>query len=321
MKKFLALFLAIVCAMSLASCVPPPLNSSGRPSSSSESDSVNSVDLSNPTIEETVLLDEKGVKITATSLNIDDSDPELGPTLSVNLKIENDTDSFIYAECVYASVNGYMVHPQYGSDSIDIDSGKTSQMKLEFPSELSAYNLKDLGISNITNMGFEFWIYTATPNPEGGSDLKELFINPAYCELKTSIYGLFEQPYDDSGTVLFEGNGVRIIGKDLIERYPPRGPEIMIYIENNTDTNIWVLTPNNQGFVNGMSVDATLQNVRVLPGSRAITSIILWKDTLESNNIFSIYDIFTLELPCIIQYNPYEAETNFVKEITLKMSF
>lgn len=69
-----------------------------------------------PTIDETLILDEKGIRITAKSIDYDDwFEPE------IKLLIENDSDTDLTIQCRNASVNGYMVDTVF---SCDVSSGK-----------------------------------------------------------------------------------------------------------------------------------------------------------------------------------------------------
>ena len=103
-----------------------------------------------PTIGETVLLDEKGVKITATGLTYTKYDAEL------SLLIENNSDkevSIIAGSAGYCcnAVNGYMVADGYLNE--DVSAGKKAK-------ETIAFSLKELAIYGITEIaeiqvGFE----------------------------------------------------------------------------------------------------------------------------------------------------------------------
>ena len=95
-----------------------------------------------PTIEETVLLDEKGVKITATGLTYTKYDAEL------SLLIENNSDkevSIIAGSAGYCcnAVNGYMVADGYLNE--DVSAGKKAK-------ETIAFSLKELAIYGITEI-------------------------------------------------------------------------------------------------------------------------------------------------------------------------
>ena len=95
-----------------------------------------------PTIEETVLWDEKGVKITATELTYTKYDAEL------SLLIENNSDkevSIIAGSAGYCCnvVNGYMVADGYLNE--DVSVGKKAK-------ETIAFSMKELAIYGITEI-------------------------------------------------------------------------------------------------------------------------------------------------------------------------
>ncbi len=95
-----------------------------------------------PSIEETVLWDEKGVKITATELTYTKYDAEL------SLLIENNSDkevSIIAGSAGYCcnAVNGYMVADGYLNE--DVSAGKKAK-------ETIAFSLKELAVYGITEI-------------------------------------------------------------------------------------------------------------------------------------------------------------------------
>lgn len=123
-----------------------------------------------PTIEETVLWDEKGVKITATGLTYSKYDAEL------SLLIENSGDkevSIIAGSAGYCCnvINGYMVADGYMNE--DVSAGKKAKEKIEFSlEELAVY-----GITEIAELQVGFAIEIG--------DEEEFYTGPR--EIRTSV--------------------------------------------------------------------------------------------------------------------------------------
>ncbi|MBO4220477.1 MAG: hypothetical protein J5933_06100, partial [Clostridia bacterium] len=98
------------------------------------------------TIEETVLLDDRDVKVTATDLRFEDG------TAYLTVKAENNTDMkliFIAGSSYYNlnSINGYMVGNGYLYEKIE--AGESKDLEMEFGmGEMIAY-----GIRNIAEIG------------------------------------------------------------------------------------------------------------------------------------------------------------------------
>lgn len=99
------------------------------------------------TIQETVLLEDSGVKITATAL---DEEAFMGPELKV--KIENTSGRNLTVQCRDVSVNGFMVDPIFSCDIVD---GKTAMDSITFMSS----ELEEAGIETIDSIELSFHIY------------------------------------------------------------------------------------------------------------------------------------------------------------------
>lgn len=102
-------------------------------------------------IEETILVDEKGITITATELSIGDREAEL------NLLLENETQDdlrFMSGTLGYScnSINGYMVETGYVSTTVA--AGKKARVKMEFDLD----DLEVYGIREIAEIGVGFLV-------------------------------------------------------------------------------------------------------------------------------------------------------------------
>lgn len=221
------------------------------------------------TVEETVLLDESSIKITVTGLE----DGLFGTEL--NLLIENNSDENLTIQARNASVNGYMVDTMM---SADVAAGKKSNDELTF----STSALKDCGIDTFATMEFSFHIFT--------TDDWEDYLDTDIITVETSAAGTYTQTYDDSGSVLYDANDIKIIGKGLSSDDSIFGPGLIVYIENNSGTDFTVQVRDTS--VNGFMIDTSMSQ-DVLDGKKAITAVTFFSSSLEENGIEDITEIET----------------------------
>ena len=106
--------------------------------------------------------------------------------------------------------------------------------------------------------------------------------------VNTSIASTYVQKVDDSGEVLFDSNGVKIVGKGLSADDSFWGPGVIVYIENNTDRNIIIQTRDVS--VNGFMVESVMSE-EVVAGKKAMSAVQFLSSDLESNSITDITDV------------------------------
>lgn len=218
-------------------------------------------------IEEQVLYDEKDIKITAKGIK----DGWMGTELA--LLIENNSGKGITVQARNANVNGYMVPTTM---SADVASGKKANDSLTFETS----GLKECGIETIAKVEFSFHIF----DTESWDDI----VNTDVIKIATSAADSYKQTYDDSGNVLVDKKGIRIIEKGLTEDDSFWGPGIVLYIENNSDRDITVQTADVS--VNGFMVDATMSE-DVIAGRKAMSAVQFLSTDLEENSIEKITDV------------------------------
>lgn len=281
MKRILAFTIAAILTLSLVACggssggtVEKPSDvttgnaTSGDSGVSGENKQIEQPKEQKTAINETILVDEAGVKITAKSL---DTDALFGAEL--NLLIENDSGKDLTFQCRNASVNGYMVETMM---SVDVVDGKKANDEITFMSS----DLKLCDISTIADMEFSFHIFTT----EGW----DTFLDTPLIQLKTSASDTYEYVFDDSGDSAYDGNGVKVVIKGLAEDSSIFGPSIIVYIENNSDKNITVQTRDVS--INGFMVDAIFSSDVVI-NKRAVDDITFMSSELEENEITSIENV------------------------------
>lgn len=251
--------LAALAAILLVSCGSEGTTSSSPPSQTAS-------------IEETVILDQNGLKITATGLE----DSFMGDELK--LLVENNSGTNLTVQSHASSVNGYMITNLM---SIDVANGK----KVNDAMTLTSSEMEDCGITSITDLAFTLHVFN--------TDTWETVFDTPVIELKTNLNGTVTQTYDDSGNVVYDSNGVRIITKGKTDD-SILGPGIQVYVENNTAESIMVQTRNTS--INGFMVD-TFYSPTILPGKRSLSSITIADTSLQENGIT---DITSAELSFVI---------------------
>lgn len=263
MKRIIALLLAAMMVFCLCACggdAPADSdNDSGKASTKTENTDVS--------IEEQILYDANDIKITATGLD----DSWYGTELK--LLIENNSSQDITVQARNANVNGYMVTT---SMSADVAAGKKANDSLTFETT----SLKDCGIETMATMEFYFVIID--------SESFEDIYNTDVITINTSVAEGYTQTYDDSGEVLAEVNGIKIVSKGLSEKDSFWGPGLIVYIENNSDQDITVQARDVS--INGFMVDPSMSE-DVVAGKRAITAVQFFDSDLEDNGIETINDL------------------------------
>lgn len=289
MKKYLSILCAIGFMLSAASCAGVETESSKKEivpveSGDSSSENTNNDDSSeveqateekpdNSTgslsIDEQVLWEVDGVKVTATGIT---EDSIFGA--KVNLLVENNSDKDIGIGTDAIIVNDYMT-----SDfiSITVTAGNKSNSSVT----LLSSELEAAGIDNIGKV--ELYLHTFDPETymrEQSSDCITLTMSGAdTVDTETNI----------GGTTLYDEGGVKIVGQ-YVDESSFWGSSILLYIENNTDQNI--IVQNENLAINGFMVTSFMSQ-DVYAGKKAIADITLLESDLESNGITSIDNVET----------------------------
>lgn len=280
MKKILSLALVLALTLCLTACG----GSSGSGSSAADagtsdadpadggaaedSGTVESTPAAEATLSEQILLEDSAIKVTVTGL---DSNGLMGP--EVKLLMENTGDAALTVQARNVSVNGYMVT---ASLSEDVAPGKKSNTSLL----LLRSDLERCGIDTIADIAFSLHIFD--------SESWDTYLDTDLYQLTTSAAEGFAYAYDDSGTVLYEENGVKIVSKGISENDSLMGPSLLLYVENTTDAYITVQTRDVS--VNGFMV-TPLYSQEVTPGRHALSGVTFMSSELEENSITDITDV------------------------------
>ncbi len=222
---------------------------------------------SDVTIEEQVLVDQDGIKITATGY---EKDSLWGD--EVQLLVENDTDTTYTITCDALIVNDYMISDLFVSE---VAAGKKANETVDlYTSELNA-----AGIDTVGKIEIYFHAYD--------SETYDTLFDNVYCEIQTSEYANMDTTPDDSGMELYNENGIRIVGKTVDEN-SFWGTAILLYIENNSGSNVGISV--DEMSINGYMMDPFFATT-VYDGKRAIDDVTIFSSDLEDNGIESIDEV------------------------------
>ena len=173
-------------------------------------------------INEQVLVDQDGIKITATEYVTDSIWGD-----GIKLLVENNSAKDYTIGCDALIVNDYMITDLF---SADVAAGKKSNEVMY----LSSAELKAAGIDTVGQIEMYFHAYD--------SNWDNLFKN-VYSKLETSEFANMDTTPNDAGQELYNANGVRIVGKTVDEN-SFWGTAILLYIENTSGQNVGINVDN-----------------------------------------------------------------------------
>lgn len=232
-----------------------------------KSDSTTTAKSLTPTIDETVVFDDEGIKITAKEYVTDSLWGD-----GIKFLIENDTEQNITVGVTALIVNDYMISDLFVAD---VAAGKKTNETMN----LSSSDLKAAGIETIGQIEVYFHIYD--------SDSWDDIASADCITLKTSLYDQMDTTVDDEGQVLYEEDGIKIVGK-FVDEKSFWGTAVLLYIENDYGENIIVQTDNFS--INGFTLDAYFSST-VYDGKKAYDNITVFSSDLEENDITSVEEI------------------------------
>ena len=116
---------------------------------------------------------------------------------------------------------------------------------------------------------------------------------------QTSAAGSYTQTYNDSGEVIYDTNGIKVVAKSAGDDFLGKG--VTFYLENNTDQHIVVNGENIS--VNGYMM-TDLFYADLAPHSHAVDTLTLLDSDLKDNSIDTIEEVdLTLR---ITDYDSYD---------------
>lgn len=231
--------------------------------------------LTKVSVENEEIINEKGIIVRVKELKIKDY---YGPQLF--FEVENNTKKDICIQSKDVYVNGYAVSPTM---SMDISSRTKNTDMMIF----SAVEMEARGIETLTDLEFRLTIF------EADSYDNILLSDPIH--IQTDEAGDYEQIYDDEGEMIYEENEIKIIGKELLTEDRVYGPDLVLYIENNSDTDISIQVW--EASINGITLPASMFS-DTAPGKKDLNSVSFNDSDLEANGID---DIESIEISFIIE--------------------
>lgn len=217
-------------------------------------------------IEEQVIVDQDGIKITATEYTTDSIWGD-----GIKLLIENNTAKDYTVGCDALIVNDYMITDLFVSQ---IAAGKKANETMY----LSSSGLKAAGIDNVGKIEMYFHAYD--------SDWKDLF-RKVYSEIHTSAYANMDTSPNDAGMELYNENGIRIVGK-AVDENSFWGTAVLLYCENTSGKNVGIS-------VDDMSINGFMMSpffsTTVYNGKKVIDEITIFSSDLKSNGISEIEEV------------------------------
>ena len=219
-------------------------------------------------VDERVLLDQDGIVITLKSLEWGGM---FGPSLKV--LVENNSDKSITVQTRDSSINGIMADSMF---SCEVGPDKKANDSITFMES----DLEQAGISTIKDIELKFHAFE-TENWDGGFDSDAITIT-------TTADPAYVQNYDDSGIVVMEDQGFKIVMKRVSSEDSFWGADVYVYIENNSETDATFQARDVS--INGFMIDPIFSS-DVLAGKKAYDTLTFFESDLDENEIESIYDM------------------------------
>lgn len=180
-------------------------------------------DLGEPSIDETVVLDNEHAFVKITGVKVEDDE------FSVDVYMENRSKDKKYSFFVWtASVNGIQIDPMYGDD-VDAASSKTVSIPMS-----SSY-LDACGVDAYTDVTMTFVVYDVENVEDDflakGTGQFFPYGKDAAQDVKVQL--------DDSDTILMDQGGIQVACIDEGNN-PYAGYYAMLYVTNNSNDNITI---------------------------------------------------------------------------------
>ncbi len=267
MKKICIVFFVLVLSILMMSCTNEGTAGSTTNAGLDQTPETTDGADTSPAVSEQILYDENSILIKTTSLPVDGS-----TGAEVGLYIENNGDLEIGIRVIDASINGYMITPLIDANVLP---GNHTDTILSFPTE----ELSACGIDTVTDITFSLCIYDA--------GIYENLYQTDPITIPITAVEAYTQVYDDSGDVLLDDAGVKIVYKEMVAA-SLSGPSYRLYIENNTDKRISIQT--RDVFVNGTSIRPAFI-CYLTPGKAAVCSIDFLSSDFAGKDIVDVSEI------------------------------
>ena len=228
-------------------------------------------------IDETVLVDWEGLKITATGIEQD----EHYPAPQLKLLIENDTSYGISIEVSNLLINGCYIQDSYfGMNLSDVPAGKKANDTIYLGTAgVGTTEASDIGVIGTIDIGF-----TVRDSSQDYYDDAAILLESELTNIQTSAYGDMDTKAMAEGTELYNDNGIRIVSKGLGEYAMDADYALYLYVENTTDKDILLESydVSVDGFVPERGGELT--SFRVPAGKCSVDGLVIWYDETVSDS-------------------------------------
>lgn len=282
MKKYTIIIFALVLSLSLAACGTPssdnaklpistnattPVTSDTSPATDAAPTETTVAPAADVTLDEQVIFEKDGIRITAKSLVMDEF---WGPGIKV--LIENDSTQNITVQTRNCSVNGLMLEPMF---SCDVAAGKKANDTIQFMNS----DLDDAQISVIANIEFLLHIFD--------SDTWDDIVDSDIITLNTSATD-YVQIYNDSGFTAYDDGSIKIVIQKLNSEDSFWGSDVYVYAENNTNENITIQVRDVS--IDGFMIDPMF-SCDIAANKKSYDTITFMESDLEENDITDITEL------------------------------
>lgn len=270
MKRPLTILLICLLMFTLASCGSGDTTNDKKPTNTNEAQTNNKetetkADKTSISVNEQVIYEANDVIATLKSYN---ADGWMGPEFKI--LVENNSDKSIYFQCDTLCVNGYNVSNML---SIEVSPGKKANGELV----VSSSDSKNCGIEVIKEVTGSYYIMDANTYYRIGDNVITTFTT-----LGSENY---VQKYDDTGAVIVDQDGVRVIAKKMNSSDSFWGADIFVYVENNTEKDLYIQC--DEGSIDGFMVTPYF-SAFVSSGMKTVSTITFMQSELEENDITDI---------------------------------
>lgn len=232
------------------------------------------------------LVDEEGLSITLTGFD-ETPNPFGGPTAYLHLKNASEKSLYFYVGDV--GINGYSLTSFRLLTQDPLAPGGEADAMLEIADEWYT----SLGFDRAYELNAWFWFYDG--------DTSELWhmAEPVSVPLPGAKAGAFIP--DESGTVVYNENGVKLIVQDLLGPLSDQ-PAIRLYAYDTRSDYVFILL--DELSINGKPIKSDT-HVDLIPGMRRASYVSLSKDELAKEGIDQIremkasFTILTRDVPWI----------------------
>ena len=247
----------------LAACgektAPDDVNVSEKQQETANSQATQS-NVASATIEETVMWDNNDIKITALSLSSDQNYHIL------NLRIENKTGKDLHVLASRTAVNTFVVEPIMG---VNVPANSTEDGELKFyRDDVPAGVIADIE----TRFSYSSSDYSVNTKTER-------------VKLKSSAADSYDYSYDESGTVLHDADGIKIICKGFNDAGNP-----IVYLSSTGELSEGCCVEVAEIFVNGSKTYSDYCEW-VFTNTRNIAELELSDEDLDGNKLGKIENL------------------------------